>query len=52
MKIILACTLLLLSGHQVLSLDNVGKFLKIFDLDFDDVVIERGENWVEEYYIK
>ena len=30
----------------------MGKFLKIFDLDFDDVVIERGENWVEKYYIK
>ena len=26
--------------------------LSIFDLDFDDVVVDEGENWVEKYYIK
>ena len=26
--------------------------LKVFDLTFDDLVIEDGENWVEKYYIK
>jgi hypothetical protein len=27
-------------------------FLKIFDYTYDDIVIEKGENWVEKYYIK
>jgi hypothetical protein len=26
--------------------------LSYFDLDWDDIVIEKGENWVERYYIK
>ena len=26
--------------------------LHIFDYTFDDIVVERGENWVEKYYIK
>lgn len=26
-------------------------FLKVFDLDFDDVVVEKGENWIERYYV-
>ena len=38
--------------QEAQALDTLGKVLKVFDLDFDDVVIERGENWVEEYYIK
>ena len=38
--------------HHANSLDTVGKILKVFDLDFDDVVVEKGENWVEKYYIK
>ena len=52
MKIFFALTILAILGHQVQSLDNVGKFLKLFDLDYDDVVVEKGENWVEKYYIK
>ena len=30
----------------------VDDVLKVFDLDFDDLVVEDGENWVERYYIK
>lgn len=26
--------------------------LKIFDYTYDDIVVEKGENWVEKYYIK
>ena len=26
--------------------------LKVFDLNYDDIVIEDGEIWVEKYYIK
>lgn len=26
--------------------------LDVFDLDFDDIVVNDGENWVEKYYIK
>jgi hypothetical protein len=32
--------------------DTVNEVLKFFDLDFDDLVVEKGENWVEKYYIK
>jgi hypothetical protein len=24
----------------------------VFDYTFDDIVVEKGENWVEKYYIK
>lgn len=32
--------------------DTINDVLSIFDLDFDDIVVEKGENWVERYYIK
>ena len=34
------------------NLSKVDKALSVFDLDFDDLVVEQGENWVERYYIK
>ncbi len=30
----------------------IDKALSIFNLDYDDLVVEEGENWVEKYYIK
>jgi hypothetical protein len=42
---------LLLSISQT-SADAINEVLSIFNLDYDDVVIEKGENWVERYYIK
>eukprot|EP00347_Sterkiella_histriomuscorum_P003155 403365383 len=30
----------------------IDQALKVFDLTFDDIVVEEGENWVEKYYIK
>ena len=46
---------LLLIGLLAIELaqcDAVNEVLKLFDLDFDEVVVEKGENWVERYYIK
>lgn len=37
------------STYQKSRIDDA---LSMFDLDYDDLVIEKGENWVEKYYIK
>lgn len=31
---------------------KLDKALSVFDMDFDDLVIEKGENWAEKYYIR
>ena len=51
MKFNLFLFFVLVSLHKSIE-DKVEDFLSLFDLDFDDVVVEDGENWVERYYIK
>jgi hypothetical protein len=46
--------ILLLSclGHALTEKDALEKALNFFDYSFDDIVVEKGENWVDKYYIK
>lgn len=50
-KLVLYLVLIIYYSTFVVS-DKVEAVLSIFDLDWDDIVIEKGENWVEKYYIK
>ncbi len=48
--VILSLLITLLITHT--QADKVKDVLEVFDLDWDDVVVEKGENWIEKYYIK
>lgn len=46
--IILLC-LVTLSQTKISKLDQ---FLEVFDYTYDDIVVEKGENWAEKYVIQ
>ncbi len=49
---LLSLSLLFSISSQTPKKGILDEVLKIFDLDYDDLVVEEGENWVEKYYIK
>ena len=47
----LAALIFLVTLSKV-NADKIEQILSVFDYTYDDIIIDKGENWVEKYVIK
>ena len=52
LNLLIPITFLLTFSTLVHPQNKMEEFLKFFDYTYDDIAVEKGENWVEKYYIK